>query len=225
MSALWPAVILSVKIGLLGTLLNLPGALGAVYLLSRRSFRGKSLLEGLINLPLVMPPVTIGYVLLMVFGRRGFIGGPLFDAWGMRIAFTQGAAVLAAMVVSFPLITRSLKTALDMVDPRLEKAAQSLGAPGYAVFFRITLPLVFPGLINGIILGFARSLGEFGATMTFAGNIQGETRTIPLSVYSLLQVPGKEGEAALFVCFSILISLGALFLSSYFQKKHHREGL
>lgn len=215
-------VFLSLKIGLLATVINTPLAMLIVYWLSHRDFRGKSLVEGIINLPLVMPPVTTGYLLLIILGKRGLIGSLLFSALGIRIAFTSAAAVIASMVVSFPLVVRSLRISMDMVDPRLERAALTLGAGKTAVFFRITLPLILPGLLNALILGFARSLGEFGATMTFAGNIKGETRTIPLSVYSFLQVPGKEKEAAVLVGVSIVISLAAMFLSSCFQRKLQR---
>ena len=210
-------VFLSIRIGILATIINLPLALGVVYFLTHSQFRGKSLLDGLINLPLVMPPVTTGYILLFLFGKKGLLGSVLFSLFGMRIAFTTMAAVIASMVVSFPLITRSLRISMEMVDPRLEHAARTLGAGNRAVFFRITLPLVMPGVLNGVVLGFARSLGEFGATMTFAGNIQGETRTVPLSVYSFLQIPGREKEAAVLVVISIGISFLAMFLSSLFN--------
>jgi len=212
-------ILLSIRIGLTATALNLPAALLLVYWMTRHDFRGKNILDGLINLPLVMPPVTTGYILLLVLGRRGMIGGALFSLFGLRVAFTTAAAVIASMVVSFPLIFRSIRISMEMVDPRLEKAALTLGAGRKSVFLRITLPLVLPGVINGVVLGFARSLGEFGATITFAGNIQGITRTIPLSVYSLLQVPGREKEAGLLVLISILISFGAMFISAYLNSR------
>lgn len=216
-------LLLSLKIGLLATLVNMPLALLIVYWLSHKKFRGKSLVEGIINLPLVMPPVTTGYLLLFVLGKKGLIGSFLFSLFGLRIAFTSAAAVIASMVVSFPLVVRSLRISMDMVDPRLERAALTLGAGKAAVFFRVTLPLIMPGVLNALVLGFARSLGEFGATMTFAGNIVGETRTIPLSVYSFLQVPGKEREAGILVLISIAVSFMAMFLSSHFQKNLQRR--
>ena len=216
-------VMLSVKIGILATVVNLPIALGAVYLLTHGTFRGKHILDGVINLPLVMPPVTTGYLLLFILGKKGLIGSVLFSLFGWRIAFTSMAAVIASMVVSFPLITRSIRISMEMVDPRLEKAALTLGAGKRAVFFRVTLPLVVPGILNGVVLGFARSLGEFGATMTFAGNIRGATRTIPLSVYSFLQIPGKEREAGVLVIISIGISFLAMFLSSFFNGKSKKR--
>ena len=219
LSTVITTVLLSVKIALFATACNLPAALFLVYIMSRYTFPGKTLLDGLINLPLVMPPVTTGYLLLFILGKKGLIGAVLFSAFGIRIAFTQAAAVLASMVVSFPLITRSIRISMEMVDPRLEMAAFTLGANRVETFRRVTLPLVLPGMINGVILGFARSMGEFGATVTFAGSIAGETRTIPLSVYSLLQVPGKENEAALLVGISIIISFLAMFLSSVLSEK------
>ena len=212
-------VLLSVRIGVLATLINLPIALSLMYLMTRFSFRGKGLIDGIINLPLVMPPVTTGYVLLFILGKKGLIGGVLFSMFGIRIAFTSAAAVIASMVVSFPLITRSIRISMEMIDSRLENAAKTLGAGRAQVFLRITLPLVMPGIINGMILGFARSLGEFGATMIFAGNILGRTRTIPLSVYSYLQIPGKEREAAVMVGISVIISFAAMFLSHKFTAR------
>jgi len=212
-------LLLSIRIGLTATILNLPVALVLVYWMTRHDFRGKSILDGLINLPLVMPPVTTGYILLLVLGKRGLVGSTLFSLFGVRVAFTTAAAVIASMVVSFPLIFRSIRISMEMVDPRLEKAALTLGADRRSVFMRITLPLVLPGVINGVVLGFARSLGEFGATITFAGNIQGVTRTIPLSVYTLLQIPGRENDAGLLVLFSILISFGAMFMTAYLNSK------
>ena len=220
---LFEVVTLSVRVGLISTLANLPLALIAVFLLTRFNFRGKALIDGIINLPLVMPPVTTGYLLLILLGKNGPIGSILFDAFGIRIAFTTAAAVIASMVVSFPLVAKNLKVSMEMVDTRLEKAALTLGAGRLAVFFRITLPLIKPGIISGLIIGFARSLGEFGATMAFAGNIRGETRTIPLSVYSFLQIPGKEKEAAILVGVSVFISFLAMFLSTFFTRKSQKQ--
>lgn len=221
MSILWETIFLSLKIGLLATFINLPLALGLAFFLDRMIIRYKSLLEGFINLPLVMPPVTTGYVLLLILGKRGIPGSYFYSLTGFSIAYTWLAAVIASMIVSFPLMIRSIRISMEMVDPRYEKAAMTLGAGRLSVFVRVTLPLVFPGIINGLVLGFARSLGEFGATITFAGNIQGETRTIPLSVYSLLQIPGKENEAGVLVLISIGISFLAMFVSSLFNRTEH----
>lgn len=212
-------VLLSVKIGLIAAAINIPIAVAAEYLLTRYAFRGRTLIDGIINLPLVMPPVTTGYLLLIILGKNGIIGSALYSTFGIRIAFTGAAAVIAAMVVSFPLIARSVKISLEMVDRKLEDAAMTMGAGRMSVFLRVTLPLILPGLLNGAVLGFARSLGEFGATITFAGNIDGITRTIPLSVYSFLQIPGREAGAAKLVAVSVLISFGAIFLSSTINSK------
>lgn len=225
-SGLSSAVFLSLKIGGMATLINLTPALFIARILARYQFRGKTFLEGVVNLPLVMPPVTTGYLLLFLLGKKGLIGSPLYKVFGLRFAFTGAAAVIACMVVSFPLLVRSIRISLDMVDIRLEKAAMTLGASPRDVFFRVTLPLIFPGLLSGIILGFARSLGEFGATITFAGNIDGVTRTIPLAVYSQLQVPGGDKEAGLLVLVSISISFLAMFASTLISRKAEarREG-
>lgn len=221
LGALSKIIYLSLKIGLLATLINLPLALLAAFLLDRMIIPYKKILEGIINLPLVMPPVTTGYVLLFVLGKRGVIGSIFYSLTGSSLAYTWLAAVVASMIVSFPLMIRSIRISMDMVDPRLEHAAMTLGAGRFYVFIKVTLPLVFPGILNGLVLGFARSLGEFGATITFAGNIQGETRTIPLAVYSLLQVPGKEREAGILVFISIGISFLAMFVSSLFIRENN----
>ncbi|MBN2618240.1 MAG: molybdate ABC transporter permease subunit, partial [Spirochaetales bacterium] len=188
-------IFLSVRMGLIATLINLPISISLALIMSRKKIIGKRTVEGLINLPLVMPPVTTGYLLLILLGKRGIIGGFLFDNFGIRIAFTSNAVIIASMIVSFPLLYKSIKISIDMVDKKLENCAKTLGANRLEVLLRVTLPLIMPGVVNGMVLGFARSLGEFGATMTFAGNIEGITRTIPLAVYSKLQVPGKEKEA------------------------------
>ena len=216
-------VLLSLKVGLAATAVNLPAALGASCLLSRCPQKGRFLLDGLLNLPLVMPPVTTGFLLLLFLGKHGPVGSLIYRYLGIRIAFTTGAAIIAAMVVSFPLVTRSIRVAMDMVDGKLGEAALTLGAGKTAVFFRITLPLILPGIISGVILGFARSLGEFGATITFAGNISGETRTLPLAVYSFLQVPGMEKEAIFLVVLSIIISFSAMLVSSVINRIYSRR--
>ena len=218
------SILLSIKFAALATVVNIPVAAALQYFLMKHEFRGRFFVDGVINLPLVMPPVTTGYLLLIILGKNGIIGSQLYKLFGLRIAFTPAAAVIAAMFVSFPLITRSIRVSLEMMNKHLEDAAMTLGADKFSVFFRITLPIILPGFINGAILGFARSLGEFGATITFAGNISGETRTIPLAVYSCLQVPGKEKQAALLVSVSILISLTALLLSSILNRKRGRYG-
>ncbi|MDC7124562.1 MAG: molybdate ABC transporter permease subunit [Spirochaetales bacterium] len=218
-------ILLSVKFAALATAINIPVAVVLQLFLVNHDFRGKLVIDGLINLPLVMPPVTTGYLLLILLGKNGIIGSLLYSWWGIRIAFTPAAAVIASMIVSFPLIARSLKISLEMTDHRLEDVARTLGAGKVSTFFRVTFQIILPGLINGAILGFARSLGEFGATMIFAGNIQGETRTIPLSVYTYLQIPGKEHYAAGLVAVSIGISFAAMILSSVLNKKREKYEL
>lgn len=213
------AVKLSVKVALLCSFIALPLAIGIAWFLARKTFYGKSILEGILHLPLVLPPVTTGYLLLVVFGTQGFIGNRLFEWWGIRISFSFWAAVLASMVVSFPLATRSIRLAIELVDRNYEQVARTLGASSWRVFFTITIPLALPGVISGFILSFARSLGEFGATITFAGNIQGETQTLPLAIFSKMQIPGQEASTLKLVLISILISLVAMILAEYINKK------
>lgn len=224
-SAEWQAIGLSVKVALACTLVTVPLAIAAGYLLARRRFWGKSVVESLFHLPLVMPPVTTGFLLLLLLGSRSPLGGWLESVFGIRIAFSYAAAVIAAAVVSFPLAVRAVRTAMEMVDPGLEEASRLLGASRLKTFFRITMPLALPGILSGAILSFARSLGEFGATITFAGNIAGETQTLPLAIYALMQVPGKEEATLRLVLVSVVISLAAMLLSEwYLQKMKHDRG-
>ena len=216
-------VLLSLRVGAIATLFNTPLAVAVAWLMSRRDFRGKSLVDGLINLPLVVPPVATGYILLLLLGRYGVLGKVLFSLFGIRIAYTTAAAVIASMVVSFPLVARSCRVAMEMVDRRLERAARSLGARPLGVLSRVTLPLAARGILGGVLLGFARSLGEFGATMVFAGNIEGRTRTVPLSVYSLMQIPGRERGAMLLVLISVVVSLGTMVLSGILARRPGKE--
>lgn len=213
------AIKLSVKVALLCSLIALPLAIGIGWFLARKSFFGKSIVEGFLHLPLVLPPVTTGYILLIVFGMHGIIGKFLFETWGIRIAFSFWAAILASIVVSFPLATRSIRLAVELVDRNYEEAARTLGASSWRVFFTVTLPLALPGVIGGFILSFARSLGEFGATITFAGNIQGETQTLPLAIFSKMQIPGQESSTFKLVFVSIVISLVAMIGAEYLNKK------
>jgi molybdate transport system permease protein len=213
------AILLSLKVAVIGTLVSFPFAVFIGWGMARSSFWGKSVVEGIIHLPLVMPPVTTGYLLLVLLGTHGILGGWLYRTFGIRLAFNQTAAIIAAIVVSFPLVTRSIRTAVEMVDPRMESASRTLGVSPLMTFFRITFPLAMPGILSGVVLGFARCLGEFGATITFAGNIEGETRTIPMAVYSYMQVPGKEGATLRLVIISALISLIAMILAEYLNKK------
>jgi molybdate transport system permease protein len=216
--ALW----LSVKVAVYCSLISIPLALALGYVMARRNFYGKPFVESLIHLPLVMPPVTTGYLLLLLFGVKGILGKWLLSAFGIRISFTFSAAVIASVFVSFPLIVRSIRTAMEMVDPGLEDASRILGAGKLKTFFNITVPLAMPGIVSGTILAFARSLGEFGATITFAGNIAGETQTLPLAIYAYMQVPGQENATLRLVMISVIISFIAMGLSEWYIKRMKR---
>jgi molybdate transport system permease protein len=213
------AIGLSIKVASICAIISLPIALGTGWLLARKNFKMKWLLDGFVHLPLVLPPVTIGYILLIVLGVRGVVGGFLLNHFGIRISFTFWAAVLASIVVSFPLVVRAIKIAIEMVDVELESAARTLGAGPWKTFFTITVPLSLPGILSGFILSFARCLGEFGATITFAGNITGETQTLPLAIYSAMEVPGGEMIAFRLATVSILLSFVAMVGSEYLNKK------
>lgn len=205
---------LSLKVALTATLFALPPGIALAYLLSRCSFPGKALLSGLIHLPLVMPPVVMGYALLLLFGRTGPIGSWL-GSMGIVFAFDWSGAALAAAVMGFPLLVRAVRLSFDMVEPRIEQAAETLGATPAIRFLTITLPLALPGVAAGAVLAFAKALGEFGATITFVSSIPGETRTLPLAIYSLTQVPGGEAAAMRLVLISAGVSIGALLVSEW----------
>jgi molybdate transport system permease protein len=213
------AMKLSVEVAFYCSLISLPVALFVGYKMARHNFYGKPLVESIIHLPLVMPPVTTGYLLLLLLGSKSIIGNWFYTVFGVRLAFSFQAAVIASVFVSFPLIVRSVRTAMEMVDTGLEEASRILGAGRLKTFFKITVPLALPGIVSGTILAFARSLGEFGATITFAGNIEGETQTLPLAIYSYMQVPGKEDATFRLVLVSVIISLIALTLSEWYIKK------
>jgi molybdate transport system permease protein len=217
------AIILSVKVAAYSSLLALSPALLLGYVMARYRFYGKSLLESAIHLPMVMPPVTTGYLLLLLLGSRGIIGKWLVAAFGIRLAFTFPAAVIASVIVSFPLIVRSVRTAMEMVDPGMEEASRILGAGKVKTFFMVTIPLALPGIISGFILCFSRSLGEFGATITFAGNIEGETRTLPLAIYSRMQIPGQEGTTLRLAMVSVVISFVAMAASELLIKRMRKR--
>lgn len=216
------AIWLSIKVAFYCVLIALPFALLIGYILARYNFIGKSAIDSIIHLPLVMPPVTTGYLLLLLLGTRGIIGKWLFAWFGIRLANTFPAAVIASVFVSFPLMVRSVRTAMEMVDPGLEEASRILGAGKLKTFFKIMVPLSFPGILSGTILAFARSLGEFGATITFAGNIQGETQTLPLAIYAYMQVPGNERPTLRLVLVSVFISFIAMGLSEWLIKQRKR---
>lgn len=213
------AILLSLKVAVICVILSLPLALWIGHKMARTEFIGKSVIESIIHLPLVMPPVTTGYILLLVFGSNGWLGHWLQQKLGVQLAFAFPATVLASMVVSFPLMVRAIRTSMEMVDTGLEEASRLLGVGPFKTFVKITIPLALPGIISGTILAFARSLGEFGATITFAGNIAGSTQTLPLAIFSYMQIPGQEGATLRLAVVSIIISLVAMILSEWYLKK------
>lgn len=207
------AMLLSLQVAGWAVGLSLPAALGVAWLLGRGRFPGRVLLDGLVHLPLVVPPVVVGYLLLLLVGRRGPVGAVLEDWFGIVLAFHWEGAALASAVMGFPLMVRAIRLSLDAVDRRLEQAARTLGAGPLTVFATVTLPLIAPGLVTGAILGFARSLGEFGATITFVSNIPGETRTLPLALYRATQLPDGDTVALRLAVVSILLAFAALLAS------------
>ncbi|NMP26356.1 molybdate ABC transporter permease subunit [Rahnella sp. SAP-1] len=219
----WQAVILSLRIASLAVIGSLPLGILTAWVLVRCRFPGKSLFDSIIHLPLVLPPVVIGYLLLVIMGRKGWIGEWLYDWFGFSVSFSWKGAVLASAVMAFPLMVRAIRQSLEAIDLRLEQAAKTLGASTWKVFFTITLPLSLPGIIVGIVLSFARSLGEFGATITFVSNIPGETRTIPLAMYTLIQTPGAEGAAGRLCLLAILLSLAALMISDLLARRSRKR--
>ncbi len=216
------AVIISLKVALMCAICSFPISLIIGWVLARKDFYGKSLLDALIHLPLVMPPVTVGYLLLLTLGVRGVIGKYLFQWFHIRLAFNFYAAIIASIVVSLPLFVRSIRLSFELADKGIEDAARTLGASRFRTFLVITLPLALPGILSGFILSFARSLGEFGATMTLAGNIEGETRTLPLAIYSFMNIPGGEGAAMRLAGLSVILSLGAFIVSEYLAVRCRR---
>lgn len=212
------ALRLSLEVSALAILLAGPVGVAVGYALARYRFPGRLLLDALVHLPLVLTPVVVGYLLLLVFGRNGLLG-PLLEDLSVDLAFGFEGAVMAAAVMALPLVVRSARVAFELVDPRLEQAAAVLGASPLRAFARVTLPLAAPGVVAGLVLGFARSLGEFGATITFAGSIAGETRTLPLAIYGATQVPGGEGSALRMTLLSVAISFLALGASELFLRR------
>lgn len=214
----WQAVALSLKVAFWATLFALPLAILTSHALARWSFAGKQVLNILVHLPLILPPVVTGYLLLLTFGTTGPVGRVL-EPLGMGVVFRWTGAALAAGIMGFPLMVRAIRLSIEAVDQRLEDAASTLGASRLRVFATITLPLALPGILTGTLLGFAKAMGEFGATITFVSNIPGQTQTLPSAVYSFLQVPGGENEAMRLVVISILIAVGALILSEVFARR------
>ena len=216
------ALRLSLQVGLVAVALGLPLAVLCAWLLARYQFPGKTLFDAVIHLPLVLPPVVIGYFLLVLFGTHGPIGGWLYETFGLRLIFTRWGAALAAAVMSFPLLVRAIRLALEAVDRNLEAAARTLGASRFDVFFSVTLPLMLPGIVSGGIVAFAAALGDFGATITFVGNVQGETQTLSLAIYSLTQTPDGDAAAARLVLISLTLALVALFVSELLARRVRR---
>ena len=209
----WSAIALSLRVSLWATALSLPLGIWVAHLLARRDFWGKQLLNGLVHLPLILPPVVTGYLLLLTIGRKGVLGQVLDQWFGVVLAFQWTGAVLAAAVMAFPLMVRAIRLAFEAVDTRLEQAASTLGASPVWVFATITLPLILPGIIAGAVLAFAKAMGEFGATITFVANIPGQTQTLPSAIYTFLQVPGGDAQAFRLVWVSIGVAMLALVLS------------
>jgi molybdate transport system permease protein len=214
----WQAIALSLKVALVATLVSLPFAIAVAHLLARRSFRGKQLLNAVVHLPLILPPVVTGYLLLLAFGTQGLIGGLLAE-FGIVFAFRWTGAVLAAAIMAFPLMVRAIRLAIEGVDPKLEDAATTLGSSPTKVFRTITLPLIWPGIIAGSVLAFAKALGEFGATITLVAAIPGETQTIPSAIYAFLQVPGAETSAIRLTLFAVAIAVAALLMSEWLAQR------
>lgn len=219
----WQVLLLSLKIASVAIIFSLPLAILVAWLLARHQFWGKSLFDSIIHLPLVLPPVALGYLLLITMGRRGIIGEWLYHTLGISFSLDWKGAALASAVVAFPLVVRSIRLAIESIDIRLEHVARTLGAGKTRVFLTITLPLALPGILMGIVLGFARCLGEFGATITFVSNIVGETRTIPLAMYTYLQTPNGEFAAMRLCVISIVLSLIALIISEWLNRWHKKK--
>lgn len=214
----WSAVALSLQVSFWATLVSLPLGVFVAYALARWNFPGKQLLNGLVHLPLILPPVVTGYLLLLTMGTKGPIGGLLAEV-GIVFAFRWTGAALAAGIMAFPLMVRAIRLSIEAVDPRLEQAGATLGASPLWVFLTVTLPMTLPGILVGAILAFAKAMGEFGATITFVSNIPGQTRTIPSAIYAFLQVPGGEDSALKLVIVSIVIAMSALLLSEIVSRR------
>ncbi len=215
----WTAVALSLRIAVVATAVALPFGIAIAYLLARKEFWGKSLLDAIVYLPLVLPPVVTGYLLLITLGRRAPVGAFLADHFGIVFAFRWTGAVISCGVMSFPLMVRAIRLSIEAIDRRLEDAAATLGARPAWVFLTVTLPLTLPGIIAGMMLAFARALGEFGATITFVSNIPGETQTISAAIYTLTQIPDGDRAALALVVVAVAISLAALVASEWFARR------
>ena len=210
---------LSLRVAGVATLASLPFGLFVAYALARWHFPGKQIVNGIVHLPLILPPVVTGYLLLLTMGRKGFIGQYLDEWFGIVFAFRWTGAVLAAGIMAFPLMVRAMRLSIEAVDPKLEEAGATLGASPAWVFLTVTLPMILPGVIAGAILAFAKAMGEFGATITFVSNIPGQTQTLPSAVYAFLQVPGGEASAARLVAVAIAVAMTALLLSEFVARR------
>lgn len=217
------ALVLSLQVGAVAVVASLPFGILMAWLLARVPFPGRGIVNGLVHLPLVLPPVVVGYLLLVLMGRKGPIGSLLFDWFAITLIFTWEGAALASAVVAFPLMVRAIRLGLDLVDRRLETAARTLGASPTRVFVTVTLPLILPGIVTGCVLAFARSIGEFGATITFVSNIPGETQTLPLALYSVAQSPGGEDAALRLVIISCILAFAALAASEVLARRAQRR--
>lgn len=213
----WQAVALSLRVSVVATLASLPFGMLAAYALARWRFPGRGLLNVLVHLPLVLPPVVTGYLLLLTFGRQGAVG-QFLEQFGIIFAFRWTGAALAAAIMGFPLMVRAIRLAVEAVDPRFEQAAATLGASRIGVFLTVTLPLILPGILAGMVLAFAKAMGEFGATITFVSNIPGQTQTLPSAIYAFLQIPGGESSALKLVSIAVVIAMAALFLSEWLSR-------
>lgn len=217
------ALVLSLQVGALAVAGSLPFGIFMAWLLARVEFPGRGIVNGIVHLPLVLPPVVVGYLLLVLFGRNGPLGRWLLDWFDVTLIFTWEGAALASAVVAFPLMVRAIRLGLDLVDRRLETAARTLGAGPARVFVTVTLPLILPGILTGCVLAFARSIGEFGATITFVSNIPGATQTLPLALYSVAQTPGGEDAALRLVVISVLLAFAALGASELLARRVQRR--
>jgi molybdate transport system permease protein len=219
----WTAIWLSLRVALVATLAALPVAIWVAYILARKEFMGRQVLNGLVHLPLVLPPVVTGYLLLVIFGQQGPVGAFLYNSFGITLAFRWTGAALAAAIMAFPLMVRAIRLGFEAVDAGLDDAAATLGASRWRVLRTVTLPLVLPGILAGAILGFAKALGEFGATITFVAAIPGQTQTIPTAIYGLLQIPGSDGTVVGLVAVSVILAMGALLVSEWLARRMARR--
>jgi molybdate transport system permease protein len=216
-------ILLSLRVAIVGVLCSLPLAIVFAYVLARTRFHGQTLVDAIVHLPLVLPPVVVGFALLVLFGKHGPIGRVLYEGFGIVFAFRWTGAALAAAIMGFPLMVRAIRLSMESIDRRLETAARTLGGSRGWVFASITLPLALPGIVTGVLLSFARALGEFGATITFVSNIPGETETLPLAIYAYTQVPGGDAQALRLSLIAVMLSIAALVVSEWLTRRHRTK--